>query len=116
MAHELIKANKLAVIHTQGSRNVGTSHLNIVAAGPLTKQPGTNPYRFVIVAYENGEFSVHTEYFSDITNLKKSSLSNGHYFKAGPEGFVKAVEKFSEKVAQHAEYMASVYRAETVEV
>jgi len=81
----------------------------IIAAGPLTKQPGTIPYRHVIVRYENGSYSVHSEGFDSLDGTK-SHLSNGHYFEAGPEGFVKAQEKFAERIVNHAKMHATIYR------
>jgi hypothetical protein len=111
-----IDAGTLIVIDTQGSGATGTCSLNIIAAGPLSKQPGSTAYRIVLIAYEDGEYSVHHQMFNDVTNLKRSSLAHGSYFKAGPEGLTKATVKFAEKVTAHAEYLASLFREETVAV
>ena len=90
----------------------------LLAAGPLTKQPGSLPYRIVLHRHGNS-FAVHSEYFNQnlldegelLSNIYvyKSHLEYGHYFNENE--FVKAVEKFSEKLALHARlYFPSLYR------
>lgn len=83
---------------------------HIVAAGPITKQPGTRAYRIVLTITLSGEYTVHTQSFDDSAKLEKSDFSNGHYFGAGPKQFQEAIAKFSEKVAKHAEFCSSIYR------
>jgi hypothetical protein len=100
---------------------IGTATRNkLIAAGPLTKQPETLPYRIVLIA--NGpKFTVHTEYFDDSQIIEKtanaqpgdpilaeSSLSGGNYFNA--DELVKATIAFAERLAKNAEYIQSIYR------
>lgn len=96
----------------------------VIAAGPLTKQPGTCPYRVVIVNWGD-EFSVHNQLFDDsykdgpITDLADScsaefisNLDNGDYFKT--EDFVRCIERFAERCKHNAEFVGSIFR-QTVE-
>ena len=50
-------ANRLAL----GLVN-NTYDYSVIAAGPLTRQPGTMPYRVVLTARDS-QFTVHREYF-----------------------------------------------------
>jgi hypothetical protein len=90
----------------------------VMAAGPLTKQPATRPYRVVLVNW-GIQFSVHNQLFADnedpITDLAfscssslSSYLENGDYFKV--EDFPKAVERFAERVKRNAEFIKSIFR------
>jgi hypothetical protein len=102
---------------------IGTASRNrLIAAGPLTKQPSTQPYRIVLIA--NGpKFTVHTEYFEDAKIIEKtanaqpgdpilaeSSISGGNYFEATE--LVEATLKFADRLAKNAEYIRSIYREE----
>lgn len=89
----------------------------IMAAGPLTRQPGTLPYRVVMVNWGH-KLSVHTQYFSsDVAhdgdlavyceNLR-NYLENGDYF--GAEELVKCIERFAERCKKHAEFAQSIFR------
>lgn len=91
------------------------SNNKILAAGPLSKQPHSKPYRIVLIGYVDGKFSVHHQIYNseDATTLDDlkvggSSLSYGHYFSATQ--LVEATKKFAEVVAHHAEYLESLYR------
>jgi hypothetical protein len=93
----------------------------VMAAGPLTKQPATRPYRVVIVNWGDDRFSVHNQYFTDsveagpITDLAfscsaqfTSYLESGDYFKA--EDFPKCIERFAERCKRNAEFVQSIFR------
>jgi hypothetical protein len=93
----------------------------IIAAGPLTKQPGTVAYRIVLRRVEGVQpFVVHMQRFPDIVyrpgrstlfgNLMQSDFAEGIYFYANE--FHKAVEAFGKKVADHANFTQSLYRDE----
>ena len=114
-----IAEGTLIVIGTQHGPGLGSTRLNIVAAGPLSKQPGSTPYRIVLVAYADGSYSVHHQTFreDDMDKLQRgefhtisSSLAHGSYFREGPEELVKATVKFADKVTAHAPYLASLFR------
>jgi hypothetical protein len=78
----------------------------VIAAGPMTKQPCTMVYRWVVVAWgddmESASYSVHREVFAEECELDgkwRSSLSDGTYFGPGPDRLVRAAAKFGERVA-----------------
>lgn len=88
----------------------------VIAAGPLTKQPLTVPYRVVMVNWGD-RLSVHNQCFSfsgSITDLALSCeqfasyLDNGDYFKI--EEFVKCIERFTERCNKNAQYVQSIFR------
>jgi hypothetical protein len=94
----------------------------IIAAGPITKQPMTRPYRVVIVNWGE-KFSVHNQLFADtaLTNEAVENndlaqnceqvttwLESGDYYK--PEEFPKAVVRFSERLATNADHIRSIFR------
>jgi hypothetical protein len=112
-----INEGTLIVIDTQHGPGLGSSRLNIIAAGPLSKQPGSTPYRIVLIAYDNGEYSVHHQMFreDDLGKLKagepvSSSLAHGSYFRSGGEELARATKKFADKVSAHADYLPSLFR------
>jgi len=125
MTKNPVETGELIPITTHGS-------LNVIAAGPLTKQPGTMPYRIVILQDSDGKYSVHNQVYSDLGNLVDpdvrllaelgatsdkppcASLCHGHYFGAGAEGLTKATIKFCEKVRDHAPMVESIYREAVV--
>lgn len=83
----------------------------VIAAGPLTKQPATMPHRIVLLRYGDGAFSVHHEYFETLGHeCDRCWFAEGHYFRSGPDGFVAAQKKFAERVAACAEMAATIYR------
>lgn len=85
----------------------------IFAAGPLTEQPGSTPYRYVLVEREH-DFVVWKEKFDEmpkpgtVETDSPSHFSNGHYFSK--KELVKAVTNFGERIAETAEFMESLYR------
>ncbi len=97
------------------SPTLTVSHPEIIAAGPLTHQPASTPYRMVLVQKRDGSFVVYTEFFTalpeDVPQLlpvPSSSFANGHYFKA--DQLVEATQKFAERLAAKAPEFASLYR------
>ena len=96
----------------------------LLACGPLSIQPGSTPYRVVLIAKKDGAYSVHNQFFAhyahdavhavhDLTleeMEKHSHIANGNYFQSGPEGLVKATQKFAERVSEHAQFLASIFR------
>jgi hypothetical protein len=101
-------------------RGTATEERGLIAAGPLSRQPQSTPYR-VVLARDGQGFTVHCESFqaSDLASavgvsfrstrtVYKSWLSNGYYFKAGE--LVEATKKFAERVAQQAEFLTSLER------
>lgn len=113
-----------------GTGLVGTATKDrLVAAGPLTKQPHTLPYRHVIVGYGDGGYSVHNEVFTEESVIEQahggadagvdrierhSSLCHGHYF--GATQLPEAMQRFAEKLANSVGNVRSIYRPEEVGV
>lgn len=83
----------------------------VIAAGPLTKQPATMPYRHVIAINDCGAYAVYRETFEELGE-GKSNFSNGYYFSSGPIGFMEAQKKFSQLIDDHIEYHSTIYRDE----
>ena len=93
----------------------------IIAAGPITKQPGTAVFRTVLrVLYsQKPEFVVHYQIWDNQHTLPDSSLGlhpdgpchfeEGKYFYA--EQLPEAMKTFAERVANDAESVRSIYRA-----
>ena len=79
---------------------------SLIAAGPLTKQRGSEPYRIVLIVHPDGTYSVHHEGFEKIPEpgeQAKSHLYWGHYF--AKYDLERAVRVFGEKVAEQSSYM-----------
>lgn len=95
----------------------------VLAAGPLTKQPGTQSYRVVLVENGKDEFVVWDEIFEQPDNLPidsrysalrhrlplaegvkhpqtRSYFTNGGYFPVDQLG--RAIKLFAKRVGQHA--------------
>ncbi len=96
--------------------------VRVMAAGPLTKQPGTSAYR-IVLACTGDQFVVWTEYFPHLTGSKDLSLDavdvssyveSGDYFKLNE--LAAATERFAERVKAHAGYIESVYRDAAAEI
>ena len=89
----------------------------ILAAGPLTKQPGTRAYRVVLVS-RGGELVVYNQHFPDFTDMSRIDLlpSEHSYFETGSyfadTELVKATQAFAKRIADHAETLASCYRTD----
>lgn len=93
--------------------------LSIIAAGVITKQPATCPFRTVLVI-RNNEYVVYDEIFRmdwstqfDLATLcsnNNSVLEHGSYFPM--DQLHKAVECFGKRIQQNAECVASIYRNE----
>lgn len=86
----------------------------IMAAGPITRQPSTVPYRVVMVNFGT-QISVHNQYFdcegTDLAAACESAvcyLENGDYFN--PEELKECIERFAERCKRHAEYAQSIFR------
>lgn len=99
------------------------SNGRLLAAGPMTKQPGTRPYRLVLLRNGNG-FTVHAEFFPE--NIKfenklqlnvteyETDLGGGSYFQ--PHELVRATQCFADRLARNAEFFESLYREEPLVV
>lgn len=81
---------------------------DIIAAGPLTKQPHSVPFRVVLRVQPNGGYVVHNQYFPEVG---KPSFCDGSYFQTGPENFVDATKKFADRVTRYAPTLATAYRS-----
>lgn len=115
------------VLHLPSSGTASvTQSVRMLAAGPLTKQPMTMPYRIVLLEhrkpgtspfYNDSSFSVHSEIFKSETLIEdeqngrvtdwESYLHQGDYFKPGQ--FAEAVKRFGERVANDSIHVASCY-------
>ena len=90
----------------------------VFAAGPITLQPASKPYRIVMVKWSDDQISVHTEIFDvaleNVSDLAfdcseaKSCLEHGSYFK--PEEIVQAQRIFADKLDHHCRFVESVLR------
>ena len=117
-------------VHRSGDicNTVNVSAMTI-AAGPLFKQPGTMPFRHIMLHFgrggATGEFVVQTEFHpaegSTAPTTNKPYLENGHYFPFSRDGggpvneacaFQKALECFARCLVNDAEYAKSLDRAE----
>jgi hypothetical protein len=67
----------------------------VLAAGPAFAGELTRPYRRVVLKWDGGEYSVHTEYLDET-----GGVGDGHYFGGTPQGLVAAVSRWSVKVEQ----------------
>ena len=92
---------------------ISDQEYDIIAAGPMTIQPGTMPYR-VILIQTGTKFCLCTQSFDENVQLdrlhcSKSYLSNGSYY--GLDQFCNAAEDFGNKIANHARnHYESIYR------
>lgn len=95
----------------QTESNQGT----IIAAGPITKQPGTLPLRVVLVD-TGDQYVVWTQVFGDryrqpdgsLDPVGNGSFNAGTYFQ--PDELAEATKKFGELVANSAHFIQSIYR------
>jgi len=77
-----------------------------IAAGPFTKQPGTNNYRIVLRWSEQDQkFVVHNEVVSD----GKVYYDTGDYFH-GEKKLPEALRRFGERVIKQAKNSESCFR------
>jgi hypothetical protein len=99
--------------------DVDTKGFTYLATTPVIKQPGTLPYRIVLVC--NGDqFIVYNQYFnkyhvdplSGYLETAKPSFSDGNYF--GNQHLHAALKCFGNRVAKDAVHIESIYRKETV--
>ena len=94
---------------------LGSDGTQVLAAGPLSRQPGTMPYRIVLLGRANGSYSVHSQMFETLEPVPSGDhFMSGDYFAPGANGLVGATKRFGERVAANAEYLASLWREETV--
>jgi hypothetical protein len=84
----------------------------IVAAGPLTKQPGTNALRIVLVIWGD-KFVVWDQFFPKYTAgypyTGDSNFSHGDYFPLTDLGA--ATKRFAERLSRESECLNSIYRS-----
>ena len=96
---------------------VAPNQAELLAAGPITKQPHTNAFRTILVSW-HGEFVVWTQYWDsdDERHWDEGALSvkgagyadQGDYFR--PNEFDKATARFAERVARDARTITTIYR------
>jgi hypothetical protein len=96
--------NSTADLKNKVAMKLVAGNFRVIAAGPLTHQPHSLPYRIVMVDYGH-ELSVHTEIFDldgpqvDLAKACETAVSHfhdGNYFKT--EDFVKAAQRFAERL------------------
>lgn len=93
-----------------------TQNDGIIAAGPLTKQPGTMPFRVVMRVREDEYMPlvVCIQQFDQrpdgTLDLEKAHYHSSNYLRR--EDLVRANWLFAERVAYYANTMASLYREE----
>lgn len=80
---------------------------NILAAGPLTKQPGTRAFRVVIRLFAY-EISVHNQIFPEWPRLDNAEYAEGDYFRLSQ--LAEATARFAERVRLSAPCIGSIYR------
>ena len=90
--------------------------VRVIAASPLTLQPGSMAYRIVVAVYLE-QFVVYNEYFkvegvvedlADACAKADSYFENGNYFQ--PTELAEATHEFAKRVARHADFIKSIYR------
>ena len=79
----------------------------IIAAGPLTKQPGTIAYRWVLFV-SGPQIIMRRECFPNGFDEDVSYFSDGKYFEL--DELALAVRAFGDRVGADSRYMDSVYR------
>ena len=86
--------------------NIGKAR--IIAAGPLSLQPLSVAYRWVLVERENNHtpFVVWYQTYPKFPDLSESHFHEGHYFMK--DQIDQAVETFAEKIRREAKTYLSV--------
>ncbi len=81
----------------------------ILAAGPLTRQPGTRAYRYVIVE-RMGEYVVYNQGFGEHDN--GSTDWGSHHFSSGSycRTLVEATQRFAERLSRDVVHYDSLFR------
>jgi hypothetical protein len=82
---------------------------DVIAAGPLTKQRGTIPYRVVLRVLAPGSFVVHYQHM-DVDEdgyVSHRCFHHGDYFQ-GPDAFAKAIQCFGNRVVRDAGNCSSI--------
>jgi hypothetical protein len=79
----------------------------IIAAGPITKQPGTVAGRQVI-AVTGKELIVATQYFPEFPGVTEYNFENGNYL--GLDQLDVAQSVFAKRLADNADSVRSIYR------
>jgi len=95
--------------------NINPHGNKLIAVGPLTKQPSTNPLRTVLVDLGD-KFVVWRQFWMDCEYTKDGNLQpvgqgffeQGDYFF--PYQLVEATAKFAERVTRDASCIRSIYR------
>lgn len=95
------------------SDKIYISEDGIIASGPLTRQPGSKPYRLVLCSAPDGQFVVRKDSFPGMPDegapLPKSSVQHsGSYFPASK--FADAVAAFADQLRAEADSYRSLYR------
>ena len=127
----------LAIIPSFGAGTYG----RLIAAGPLTKQPGTKPFRTVIVQYADESLSVHDECFQNeavieqindgdlgepnilpgwigrpVNKGRPCAVCHPSYLHQGSyfksHQLVEATQCFAERLTRLSMYLESIYREE----
>lgn len=82
----------------------------IIAAGPLTKQPASEPYRWVLRENSENRLVVCHQYLGISAHgaMYHVGWGNGDYFKRGE--LVEAARKFAGRLVMDAAHYASIYR------
>ena len=84
---------------------------HIIAAGPITKQPGSQANR-VILANTGSHFVVWRQYFPNWTleqlDTTNSEFETGNYFN--PDQLSEATAMFAERLADTTACIKSIYR------
>ena len=105
--------NGLLVGNYLGTATTTDSDDILVAAGPLSKQPCSLPFRVVLVKTKT-QFIVYNETFRQEVlsefRTNQSDFCSGDYFK--DTELVAATKKFAERVVRKSETLQSLYREE----
>jgi len=92
---------------------------DILAAGPITKQPHTLPFRVVLRVIPSGEFVVHDQIWEFNRPLPLDvrfivyGFDCGDYFSI--DNLPAAVKRFAQRVAETVPGIQSLYRSESSE-
>lgn len=107
------KTNEIAKVVLLNALVAFDGKTPLLAAGPVTKQPSTRPYRVVLID-RGDKFSVHTEFLNDAHADLSQPITCGSFFEAGdyyfPDQLHKAYARFAERVANQSAYAETVYR------
>lgn len=102
--------NNKRVIFVEPDVVVGDVVVKILAAGPLTAQPGSAIFRVVLAVRDNFivVWSQRFERDDDESPVRHTGFDSGDYFL--PEELAKATAKFAARIKADSACYASVYR------